>query len=341
MYSNEDLNKAVEQGIFTAEAVKTFRDYVEEQRHTRTADEETFRLVTSFNDIFVVIACALLLISSAWVTYRVHPAFSAFTVAGLSWGLSEFFVSRRKMALPAIFLLLIFVSALFTSVVTSLAPSPDSLFNNTPELGTTFSLASLATVIGAWLHWKRFAVPITVAAAAAAGLSFIISLLINFIPGITEYTNLLLLVGGIAIFLFAMRWDAQDLRRVTRKADIAFWLHLAAAPLIVHPIFSSLGVFDGSEGWSNVTIVFGLYVLLTLISLVIDRRAFMVSSLVYVLVALTTLLKTYGFAEDSFAYVGVFIGFSLLLLSGFWHHARSAILSSLPEEIRARVPVVL
>jgi hypothetical protein len=34
---------------------------------------------------------------------------------------------------------------------------------------------------------------------------------------------------------------------VTYKSDVAFWLHLASAPLITHPIFGMLGVLDGNE----------------------------------------------------------------------------------------------
>ena len=40
------------------------------------------------------------------------------------------------------------------------------------------------------------------------------------------------LVLGIGVFLFAMRWDSSDPARVTRRSDVAFWLHLLAAPMI-------------------------------------------------------------------------------------------------------------
>lgn len=83
-----------------------------------------------------------------------------------------------------------------------------------------------------------------------------------------------------------------------------------------------------------------LYVALILLSLAIDRRAFMVSSLAYVLFAITTLLKNYGLAGDSFAFVGVLIGFSLLLLSGFWHKARRHLLGQLPRYFRGKVPSI-
>ena len=53
-----------------------------------------------------------------------------------------------------------------------------------------------------------------------------------------------LLVFGIGVFLFAMWWDASDPKRETRRADVAFWLHLLAAPMIVHPVFKLFGLSE-------------------------------------------------------------------------------------------------
>lgn len=330
MYTDEDLNTAVKNGIFTDQSVEEFRTYILNRSNTHIADEENFRLVASFNDIFVVIACALLLLSAGWVSQNLHPAFGAVVVSILSWVLAEFFVLKRQMALPAITLLMSFVGGAFSSVM---------LLDGEPT-ESSLMLAASVTSVAAWLHWKRFQVPITVAAGAAAVVMFVISLLISIFPDLKDYVVLFMFMGGVVIFFIAMRWDAADLQRVTGKSDVAFWLHLTSAPLIVHPVFSSLGIFDGDESLVSLSVIIGLYVLLTLISVAIDRRAFMVSSLVYVLVALTELLNTYGFAGDSFAYVGVFIGFSLLLLSGFWHMARRQVVMHLPRNIQAKLPVV-
>jgi hypothetical protein len=183
-------------------------------------------------------------------------------------------------------------------------------------------------------------VPITVAAGAATAVAFVMALLVSVFPALKDMLNSLMLLGGIAIFLLAMRWDMADLKRLSGKSDVAFWLHLTAAPLIVHPVFSNLGIFEGQQSTLDLGIVLLLYLVLTVISLIIDRRAFMVSSLIYVLAALTQLLDTYGLAGDSFAYVGVLIGFSLLLLSGFWHKARRGLVQTLPARLQARVPGV-
>ena len=56
----------------------------------------------------------------------------------------------------------------------------------------------------------------------------------------------LVLFLGVGIFLFAMWWDSSDRARLTRRADVAFWLHLLAAPMIVHPIFTLLGLNNGT-----------------------------------------------------------------------------------------------
>ena len=53
-------------------------------------------------------------------------------------------------------------------------------------------------------------------------------------------------VLGLGVFAFAMWWDMSDRERRTRRSDVAFWLHLAAAPLIAHPIFHMLGVLDNN-----------------------------------------------------------------------------------------------
>lgn len=61
---------------------------------------------------------------------------------------------------------------------------------------------------------------------------------------------------------------------------------------------------------------------MTSISIVVDRRAFMVSSLIYVLYAISNILEAYGVVGYSFAVTGVCIGAALLLLPAFWHPVR-------------------
>ena len=125
------------------------------------------------------------------------------------------------------------------------------------------------------------------------------------------------------MFLFAMWWDSSDRARLTRRSDVAFWLHLLAAPMIAHPIFTLLGPQQrhgrrsAKRSWSS-----GFTSLLGLTALAIDRRALLVSALAYVLFALTELFKRFGAVELNVALTALVIGSALLLLSAFWHQAR-------------------
>jgi len=331
MYTNEDLNTAVDAGIFTQENVEAFRTLVASAHETPSVDEENFKLISGFNDIFVVIASILMLLSASWITYDIHPTLSAVVSALLSWGLAEFFVKRRKMSLPAIVLLITFVGSVFLGTT--------RLFEHMSE--QAIMVAAAASAIAAFVHWKRFAVPITVAAGLATAVVFSISLMLYAFPSLTDYMHYIIFAGGVITFGIAMYWDASDTKRTSNNSDVAFWLHLLSAPLIVHPIFSILGVFDNQSGMGTIFFIVILYVVLSSISLIIDRRAFMVSSLAYVLYAFSTLFKTYGLENNSFAISGVLIGLSLLLLSGYWSKARKILLRFVPQNIQNKVPVAL
>jgi hypothetical protein len=146
------------------------------------------------------------------------------------------------------------------------------------------------------------------------------------------------LLLGVGMFLFAMWWDSSDRARVTRRSDVAFWIHLLAAPMIAHPIFALLGLTNGSVSVGEGLLVVGLYVLFGLTALAVDRRALLVSALAYVLYALTELFKRFGAVELNIALTALVIGSALLLLSAFWHQARRAVVTALPSGLQDRLP---
>src|SRR6478609_7355087 len=283
MYSQQEIDDAVASGVISAEAADALRAHIASQRSTAIPDEEQFRLITGFNDIFVSIAAAILLFAVGWIGQSIGqatgvvitdgdkfgPSFLApLAVAATSWGLALFFTAKRRMALPSIVLLLSFIGGVLATDAFAilLAVGPD-LVDNNPTLAGIIGAASAAlAALGAWLHWRTFRVPITVAAGAGAVAAIAVGLLVAVLGQNAEQAkNLILgfvLLLGIGMFLFAMWWDASDRSRVTRRADVAFWLHLLAAPMIAHPIFTLMGVTSGSIGTGEALIVVGLYVLL-------------------------------------------------------------------------------
>ncbi len=327
MYSEDDLSAAVQAGVLTEEAAQAFRSFVAQQKRAPDVDEEHFRLVTGFNDIFVVIACVLMLASVAWLGSALAPWIGALSVSAVAWGLAEFFVRKRRMALPAIVLLLAFTGGIAAAGVVTANQSSASI-------AIACALAAGAT----WLHWRRFRVPITVAAGAAVAVGSILAFLIAVVPAAREWENLLSFLAGIVVFALAMRWDAADTRRETGKSDVAFWLHLLAAPLLVRPVFSALNVFGGGTDLLQAVVVVVVYVAIAVVSLAIDRRALMVSALVYVLYTFSDLLRQFGMVSLGFAIAAFVIGSGLLLLSAFWHPARAHVVRLFPASLRRRLP---
>ena len=54
MYTDEDLNLAVKQGVFSDSSVDEFRRLMSSTKGAPLVDEENFRLVGGFNDIFAL-----------------------------------------------------------------------------------------------------------------------------------------------------------------------------------------------------------------------------------------------------------------------------------------------
>ena len=357
MYSQNDLDEAVAAGAVSADQANALRAFVDRQRQSPAVDEEQFRLVTSFNDIFVSIAAAILLFAVGFIGQTIgqnmglivdHDGPSPIAplfVAATAWGLALFFTARRRMALPSILLLLAFVISVFAAVgfglVTAVGEPPAD--QEAIYAGIIASVSGAIAAGAAWLHWKRFRVPITVAAGALAVAAILVGLLIAVLGDPENYRDLLLgfvLLLGVGVFLFAMRWDSSDPARVTRRTDVAFWLHLLAAPMIVHPVFTLLGLNDNTATVPEGLVVIVLYIVIGLTALAIDRRALLVSALAYVLYALNELFRQFGAVELNVALTALVIGSSLLLLSAFWHQARAMVVRPLPDGLKARLPLV-
>lgn len=331
MYSDEDLDAAVAAGVLSAESATAFRAHMEKARATPVVDEEHFRLVSSFNDIFVAIAGMLVLIAVGWIAGTIEHHLIGAAIAATAWGLAEFFTRKRRMALPSILFLLAFTGGVFAALMPT-----GNVFSGGFGIRVAFAAAVAAGFT--WLHWRRFRVPITVAAGAAALIGVAIGLLLAVTPDLLQWMNGILFVAGISVFVFAMYWDIADPLRRTRRADVAFWLHLLAAPLIVHPVFTLFGLLGRETGIGSAAVVMLLYVVMGLIALIIDRRALMVSALVYVLAAISTVLEKFGAVGVNVALTALLIGSALLMLSAFWHVSRTWAVRWLPGAWQNKLP---
>ena len=296
--------------------------------------------MAGFNDIFVVVAGVLMLVAATHMAVEWLPAdsLSALVLLGLSWGLAEAFTRRRRMALPSIVFLLAFAAGAFwlghalfaADAAGSGAELPFGLRQDSDfQLLAGFLFAALAAAA----HWRRFRVPITVAAGAAGLIGAAVFALAEIDAAWTlEWIRPLVLSAGLATFAWAMRWDLADPARRARSSDVAFWLHLLAAPMIVHVLYNWA---EGLPGATAVTV--GMYVLLGAVALVIDRRVLLVAGLLYVVGAIAGWLEEWSALED-FGLAAFLIGAVLLALSVYWRALRAPVMARLPAAWRERLP---
>src|SRR3546814_20477214 len=102
MYSESDIDNAVAAGAISRDTALALRNHVAQARLAPAVDEEHFRLLNGFNDIFVTIAIALLLVAVAQIGASVTEALGGVAVAGASWLLAAYFPRQRRMALPSL-----------------------------------------------------------------------------------------------------------------------------------------------------------------------------------------------------------------------------------------------
>jgi hypothetical protein len=350
LYSESDLDAAVAARIMNAATAAHYRTFVARAREAPGADEEHVRLLTSFNDIFVTAALMLALAGTAALLAQLFrsqlPAFAA--IAFLSWFAAEYFTLRRKLALPSFFLFLAFAIAVPGAVYQALEPiflsdMAGLTLSQSRTLAPLMALAVALSGLGACaLHYQRFRVPVSVA-AGSAGAGAVLLLALNFaapgLLGALSYAGPLAV--GLAMFALAMWWDMSDVYRQTRRADVAFWLHLASAALVVHSTFGLIGVSPSSArigvGGALVTIL--LYLFFCLVALAIDRRAILVSSLIYVLLAFSATLSWGGSSAPlALTVSAIVLGSGLLTLSVLWSRLRRDLLARLPAALGAQLP---
>lgn len=344
MISPDTLAVAVESGVITADQAQRLGalERAREASGAEPVDDERLRFISGFGDIFVTMGLLLFLGAAGYFLFRAASGLGLWLgMVPLTWALAEFFSRIRRMALPSIVLLLAFAVSVFSLAIVLLTGVGTPWGKLNPADGVLpLVSAGLATAGAAALHYQRFSVPVTVAAGVAALALTVLSVLAGTFPEFTRHNiDMLTLALGICIFLLAMRFDLSDPERATRRTDIAFWLHLLAAPMIVHPLVSGmLGGTNLANAGSAIGIL-TIFLALGLVAVLVDRRALLVSGLAYAGYAFASLLKQSGFDQGTITPATMLaLGAFVLLLSAGWRPLRDAILSTLPQPLATRLP---
>lgn len=340
--TDEDLDAGVVAGIITAAQRDALRALAQQRSRAPamdpgpTADEEKFRVLGGFNDILVAIGIGLLITGLGVASSATgNPLIITLVSIGSAWGLAEIFTTRLRLALPSILLAGMFVGSVAILIGSLLAADTD-----TPLMAA----AGLCATAAALLHYWRFGVPIDIAIAAGGVVGAIAAVVLST-PALEPLLATMALVCGLAVFALGMSFDMRDPRRATRLADIGFWLHLLAAPLIVHSIiagFVGAGADSGIGDNATAGVVLALFILFALVAIVVDRRALLVSGLGYAGYAMAQLFERVGGEATVRAAVTlVALALVVLAVSAGWRGLRALIVPLLPlGSLAQRLPPV-
>ncbi|HHI88599.1 MAG TPA: hypothetical protein ENK01_01480 [Hellea balneolensis] len=290
-------------------------------------NEDDMRFVRSFSDVFIATGIGLLILGLIGFTLIGGPIISLIGMA-LMWLLAEYFGRKKRAHLPTLISALGFL--FFVHAATS---------NFIPDSGMKPGVAAaFVTLLTMLVFYWRFRLPFAIALIAISVLILIFSFFAGHIP-----LGLLLLLSGILFFIVALLYDIRDPARKTRYADNAFWLHLTAAPLILHGIMAYTLVIRKHKimgGLAKVpaidntdaAIMLLIVAALAFVGLAINRRALLVSSLGYAVIAITMLIKRSGLDVGSAtALAFLLLGLFIVFLGAGWHGARRLVLTVLPR----------
>jgi hypothetical protein len=366
------LEAAAQAGVIKAEQVPALYDFlVAHANGARAAPsgEEDLRFIRNFHDVFlatgiVIFALGLAIGIGVYVTGAgfSNPAQGTVVTGALfagaaatMWLLGELFARRRRLFLPAIAIVcavtcfaVVAAVLLYTGSVLGRGVEGQDwdLTQMPPELRVGILIAAAVAALAPFAFYLRFRLPFSVGLAGGGAAFFVLAacLVANFEVAMRWLSPLMLTLGAI-LFAIAVAFDARDPARATRFSDNGFWLHFAAAPLILNGAFGLIGRLFGSglpsgsgslivsaaqnDGSAPAHAALTLLVVLGLaaLSLLINRRVLIVSALITTGVAIGILMSSAGLGEGALAASTlVVLGALVLILGASWHSARRALL---------------
>jgi len=310
MISKNKLQQAADQQIIQPHQVDPLYQFLADSNASLKPTinaEEPLKFIRSFGDVFITLGVVLLVIAINMTDlsgyYYLLPA-AGFIVV------SEWLVRVRKLALPGIAILL----AILYFVNKAIA------FDH--ENASTMGIAILS--LTSLLYYLRYRMPFSLLPLAAGIVAIIIIQI-----GLDVLENPIIFVGlGSVVFIIAMFFDSKDTTRVSHLSDSAFWLHLLAAPLIVHGAMVSMLVSEQPwiQSMNKEMLMVIFFTGFFLLALLVDRRALLISTQLYAIYALTQLLQNQlSSGQNIVMYVMMGLGLFVIFFGTYWYLARRMI----------------
>ncbi|OWO96251.1 hypothetical protein B5E41_06300 [Rhizobium esperanzae] len=348
------LDEAARQGLISSEAggrllpfltergvtvVETQKAVAAEER--AWSDTETPRFVRGFHDVLITIGVIVALVG-LWGLAPLYAVPVAIIV------LSEILVRRQRLALPAVSLTI----ALFcwTFLLMSRVFTPW-----TSEVGADLTQFVAGFPILLCVYYARYRVPLSLALTIMSTLALVLTLLLRLVQWLSgnpaffvDHLGVLAAVAfvcALGLFTTALYFDLGDRLRRTTRSDIAFWLHLGAAPALLYSTVSLLSfgeaghIFDLANMSARTPVVVATVAALMLIGLVIDRRAFVTSGLLSLGVAIFSVVRKGNATVDTYIFTTlIVVGAIVLIIGTGWMPLRRLVLRALPPAIANRLP---
>lgn len=319
----EDIYHAVTSQILTAYQAQNLlwlsRHNSQDALFMQAKQGELFDFIKGYTDILITLGLCLFQIGFALSLLSLFDdnnwphIWVLIILASLQIGLSAYYLRYRRLKLPGMSICLGLAATIFA--IAFFEDWTQELIWIAPLLGLLFYIA--------------FRLPFVLYLTALSGALLIFDLSDKgFETGPSLEISILY---GCILVVIALYFDIRDRLRETRLAQNAFWLHLAAAPCLIHPFAFPLLIDDSLYASLG---LFVAIIILSLFSIIIDRRSFLLSSSLYLLALLIKLL----FFQDqtdmmttSLFFIFFLIGVFLTSIGSFWEHIRKTIMSILPD----------
>jgi len=310
MISKNTLAKAATKNIINENQIEPLFQFIKNQQSELSATtnkDEPLKFIRSFGDVFIALGIILLVASINMTAlsgyYFLIPA-AAFII------MAEWLVRVRRLVLPGMVILLsilFFINNAFS-------------FEHESSASIGLSIISLSCL----LFYLRYKMPFSLLPLAASAVAITVIQI-----GIDVLNSPLIFVAmGLTIFSIAMWFDSRDTQRQSHLSDSAFWLHLLAAPLIVHGAMISLLTSEQAwlQSFSNNLLMIIFFAGFFLTALFVDRRAMLVSTQLYAIYALTQILQHDLISEQNvMIYVLMALGMIVIFFGTYWYKTRRII----------------
>ncbi|WP_300542980.1 hypothetical protein [Maricaulis sp.] len=219
-------------------------------------------------------------------------------------------------------------------------------------LPVVFALACLLPVAAYYLNFR---LPFAGGLAGVGLVGLAVATLFTLDPYTTiVYMPSVSVAAGAALLFAGIVFDMRDPERQTRLSGTAFWLHFFAAPVLLTAVLNvtqigwtlseadfanpeqtnllmALGADDGNATRLAATalVVIGIFALL---SLLINRRALIVSGLLTAGISIGVIVNSVGLDTGAvIALTLLLLGGAVVLLGAAWNPVRRILLAPLPS----------